>query len=106
VLIGFPDATSQRVFNDYDLLKSRFGLRLARKIANRMAMLKAAKHLGMIDDCPPVRLRRVNGYSDHFTVDLLGSQRLRFAARVRSGRQRSPLRDHSLVNEIEILGVE
>jgi len=106
VLIGFQDAASQRVFNDYDLLKSRFGHQLARKIANRMAMLKAAKHLGMVDDRPPVRLRKVNGRSHHFTVDLMGSHKLRFAAPIKSSGQTIPQRDFSVVDEIEILGVE
>ena len=105
MLIGFPDATSQRVFNDDDLLKSRFGPRLAQKIVNRMAMLKAAKHLGMVDSRPPVSLRQTTSHLDHFTVDL-GSERLRFAARIRSIGQLPALRDLSLVDEIEILGVE
>jgi hypothetical protein len=106
VLIGFPDAASQRVFNDYDLLQSRFGPRIAQRIANRMAMLKAAKHLGMVDNRPPIRLHKVTGRWNEFTVDLLGSQTLRFAARIRSGGQTPPLRDLRFVDEIEILGVE
>jgi hypothetical protein len=104
VRICFPDEKTQRLFNDYGLLSSRFGNHVARKIAIRMALLKAARHLGMIDDRPPVRLTRVDNSIDQFTVDLVPPKKLRFAA-----HNTSPIdapEELSRVEEIEIIGIE
>jgi hypothetical protein len=103
--IGFQNAKDQTLFNDYNLLQSRYGRELANKIANRMAMLKAARHLGMIDRGPPILLAPINGSAKQYSVSLKPPRRLRFAA-AKAESTRSRELDLSQVQDIEILGVD
>lgn len=99
--IGFPDAQSQRLFNDYALLTKRYGSELAAKIATRLGVLRAAKHLALIPRSPPLRLQHVDGSAVAFSVELTSAHKLRF---------RIPKKNGSLpldrVTEVEILDVQ
>jgi plasmid maintenance system killer protein len=109
VRIGFPDASIQRVFNDYVQLESRYGVELAVKIATRMATLAAARDLGRIPSRPPIRLRSLGGSPGQYSVDLLPPHRLRFSAvnlRPRIEKSENDNVDRSRIEEIEVIGVE
>jgi hypothetical protein len=45
-----------------------------------MAVLRAAKHLGVVPQRPPIRLCRYDGSPATFTVDVDPPRRLRFVA--------------------------
>ncbi len=104
--ICFPDARTQRVFNDYAQLEARFGAELATKIATRMAVLAAARDLGRVPGKPPIRLRALDGSPGQFSVDLLPSRRLRFGALNGALNGEECDVDKSRVKEIEVSGVE
>jgi hypothetical protein len=105
VEIGFRDRRSHRLFNDYRQLEERYGFDLASKIATRMAVLKAAKFLSVVPECPPIRLRQSNGSPVTFTVDLTPPRKLRFAARM-TGTSDAKRLNRDGINSIDILGIE
>src|SRR5690242_13347015 len=80
VEIGFRDARLCRIFNHYDLLQTRYGPHLASKIALRLAVLRAAKHLGLVPKRRPIGLRPLDGSTRAFTVELNPPRKLRFEA--------------------------
>jgi plasmid maintenance system killer protein len=109
VRIGFRDATTQRVFNDYAQLESRYGVALAVKIATRLATLAAARDLGRIPRRPPIRLRSLVGSPGQYSVDLLPPHRLRFSAvnlRARIEKSENDNVEKGRIEEIEVIGVE
>lgn len=99
VKILFPDANLQRVFNHYPSLEARYGEDLAMKIAVRMSLLSAARHLGLIPRRPPIRLKPVDGSNVQYTVDLILPRRLRFGALKGKSAPKQ-------VEEIQILAVD
>ena len=108
--IGFRDAQTQRVFNDYKSLETRFGPQLAARIASRMAMLMAADDLGRVPRRRPIRLRPVDGSPGQFVVDLAPPLRLRFDA-LDGDASIGPWEDddarrRTRIKEIEVVGVD
>jgi hypothetical protein len=105
VRISFPDAGTQQVFNDYARLEAQYGPSLAVKIATRLAVLAAARHLGLVPRRPPIRLRACDDRAGHFTVDLTVPRRLRFCpSNLSVGGDRRL--DARLVEEIDVVGVD
>lgn len=107
--ISFPDARTQRVFNDYDQLEAHFGAQLAAQIATRMAVLAAAKDLGRVPYRPPIRLRALKESPGQFSVDLMAPHRLRFGvADSHAGVDKKGKGDvdRTRIEEIEVFGVE
>ncbi len=100
--IGFNDAKLRRLFNDFGLLRDRYGVDLAEIIATRMGVLRGAKHLGLVPQRPPVSLRPVDGSPLAFTVDLAPPRKLRFGALDCASDQIALER----VQAIEVFGVE
>ena len=104
--ICFPDAGTQRVFNDYARLEARFGAELAARIATRLAVLAAARNLARVPGRPPIRLRALVGTPGQFSVDLLPPHRLRFSASNGNAKGRGNDVDRTGIEEIEVLGVQ
>lgn len=103
VKIRFPDANLQRIFNTYASLQVRYGEDLAIKIAVRMNLLSAARHLGQIPQQPPIRLKPIDGSGIQYTVDLILPHRLRFGALISKSSLRAQAKH---VEEIQILAVD
>jgi plasmid maintenance system killer protein len=109
VRISFPDAKTQRVFNDYDQLEAHFGAQLAAQIATRMAVLAAAKDLERVPRRPPIRLRALKDSSGQFSVDLMAPHRLRFGvvdSHAGIDKKEKDNVDRTRIEEIEVFGVE
>jgi len=105
VRISFSDAGTQQVFNSYARLEAQYGASLAVKIATRLAVLASARHLGLVPQRPPIRLRVSDDRPWHFTVDLIVPRRLRFCpSNLPVGGDRSL--DARLVEEIDVVGVD
>lgn len=103
--ISFREAKLHRIFNEYALLEEGYGPDLASKIATRLAVLRAAKHLALVPERPPIRLRQHHSSPVTFTVDLPPSRKLRFAPR-QSGSSSARRLDRNGIRSIEILGIE
>jgi hypothetical protein len=78
--IGFTDAKLLRLFNEFILLRDRYGDGLAEVIATRVGVLRGARNLGLVPQRPPISLRPVEGSLVDFTVDLRPPRKLRFGA--------------------------
>ncbi len=103
--ICFRKAGLCRVFNDARLLRKRYGDDLASRIATRMAVLKAAKHLGLVPQRPPIGLCKHDGSPTTFTVDVDPPRRLRFVA-IGTRQQRGQRLALDRVRSIEIVAFE
>jgi len=101
VLIGFSSLELQNVFDHYDQLEHRFGPELAETIANRMAVLDGAIHLGLVPATPPIALRMIDRSSARFSVSLGESRALLFRA---MPRRRPPV-ELAAIQEIEIFDI-
>jgi hypothetical protein len=103
VRICFPDATTQRVFNDFQKLEQRYGPVLAIRIATRLSVLAAARQLSLVPRRAPIRLRCHDNSRGAFTVDLSIRHRLSFHALDISTWLHTL--DKSAIEEIEVTGV-
>ena len=107
--IGFRDAQTQRVFNDYERLEACFGPQIAARIASRMAVLTAADDLGRVPRRRPIRLRPIDGAPGQFAVDLAPPLRLRFDALdgdASIGSWEDDDARRTRIKEIEVVGVD
>lgn len=102
--IFFRESEVQRTFNDHAKLQARFGKEVATKIATRLAVFDVVQNLGAVPRRPPISLRRVDGRTGQFTVDLANSRKLRFLGL--AGDNNEPTDDPGDVVEIEVLGVD
>lgn len=98
--IKFLSAKVQRIFNDYASLEALYGADLAAKVAVRMSVLVAARHLGLVPRHPPIRLRPVDSLRGQFTVDLTPPRKLRFGTGLATSQD-----DHK-IEEIEIIAID
>lgn len=103
--ICFPDSATATEFNELKRLERRFGTDLAVRIATRIGILMAARHLAEVPTKPPIRLRTFDTRAGQFTVDLRGPKRLRFGA-IKDYAQKNGRIVCETVEEIEVLGVD
>lgn len=69
----------RKTFNSEAELKKAYGADMARKIAMRMAVLRAAATLSLVPATPPDRCHQLTGDRDgQFAVDLVHPRRLVF----------------------------
>ena len=79
--IDFRNSRIRKRLNAEGALQKAYGARMARVIMMRMAVLKAARHLGLVPTTPPERRHQLVGDRDEqFAVDLVHPYRLVFAA--------------------------
>ena len=79
--IAFRTRRLQKTFNAADALQRSYGARMARTIMSRMAVLRAARDLGLVPTTPPERRHQLVGDRDEqFAVDLVHPYRLVFEA--------------------------
>ena len=77
--VYFKTRKLARVFNSERELKKRYGDRMARTIAIRLAVLKNARNLSMVPASPPDRLHKLAGKrKNQYAVDLVQPWRLVF----------------------------
>ena len=75
--IAFRTRKLEKRFNSGEALRKSHGARMAKTIATRMAVLKAARNLGMVPVTPPERRHQLVGNrNDEFAVDLVHPYRL------------------------------
>lgn len=78
MLITFKNKRLEKSFNDEKKLSKDYG-RLAKKIALRMSVLRAASNLSLIPHTPPTRRHALsNDRHGQWAVDLDGNNRLVF----------------------------
>lgn len=95
--ILFLDAATQRLFSSRDLLETRYGGAMSKKIILRVAVLQAASSLAAIPTRPPFNLRRVA--KSEYLVDLAPPSALRLVCEPLSDKKPRSIR------AITILGV-
>ena len=79
--IAFRTRRLERTFNATDALQKTYGARTAKVIMMRMAVLRAARNLGLVPTTPPDRRHQLSGDRDErFAVDLVHPHRLVFEA--------------------------
>ncbi len=79
--IAFRTHKLQKAFNAADTLQRAYGAPMARVIMMRMAVLRAARNLGLVPSTPPDRRHQLVGDRDEqFAVDLVHPYRLVFEA--------------------------
>ena len=79
--ISFRTRQLEKDFNGADALQKTHGVRMARVIMLRMAVLRAARNLGLVPTTPPDRRHQLVGDRDEqFAVDLVHPYRLVFEA--------------------------
>ena len=94
----FRNAAERRLFCTEAAIDRRFGPALSKKIQLRLLLLGASVNLAMVPTCQPFGLRKLP--RGEFTLDLLPSSVLRFAAG--NGR----VQKLSTIKTVTILGVE
>ncbi len=88
--IAFRTRTLKKTFNAANALQRSYGARMARTIMSRMAVLRAARDLGLVPTTPPDRRHQLVGDRDEqFAVDLVHPHRLVFEA----NHERVPRKD-------------
>jgi hypothetical protein len=102
VRIGFASAASARMFSEFDLLTRAFGLEVAYKVANRLALLSAADSLALVPTSPPIECRPLDGADSRFSVSVSETLRLVFSP-LSGGTGRAGL---TKVTAIEIAGLQ
>ena len=81
VEITFRTRKLERTFSAANALQKTYGARMTRVIMMRMAVLKAARSLGLVPTTPPDRRHQLSGDRDEeFAVDLVHPYRLLFEA--------------------------
>ena len=81
MFIAFRTRKLQKTFNAADALQRSYGVRMARVIMMRMAVLRAARSLAMVPTTRPDRRHQLVGDRDEqFAVDLVHPYRLLFEA--------------------------
>ena len=84
--IFFKTRKLARVFNSERELRKRYGDRMAKAIAMRLAVLKHARTLSMVPTTPPERRHRLAGKRrEQYSLDLVHPHRLVFEPRRSSG---------------------
>lgn len=79
--IAFRTRKLEKDFNGAVALQKTYGARMARVIMMRMAVLRAARNLGLVPTTPPERRHQLVGDRDEqFAVDLVQPYRLVFQA--------------------------
>ena len=79
--IAFRTRKLQKTFNGAGALHRAHGARMARVIMMRLAVLRAARNLGLVPTTPPERRHQLVGDRDEqFAVDLVHPYRLVFVA--------------------------
>ena len=77
--IAFRTRKLGRVLNAADALQKAYGVRIAKVIMMRMAVLRAARNLALVPTTPPDRRHQLSGDRDEqFAVDLVHPYRLVF----------------------------
>ena len=77
--VAFRTRKLARTFNSDNALQKAYGLRMARAIKIRLAVLKAARTLALVPTTPPERRHQLRGDRDEqFAVDLVHPRRLVF----------------------------
>jgi hypothetical protein len=105
VKICFPNSATEADFSELRRLERRFGADVAVRIATRIGVLMAARHLADVPTKPPIRLRAFDTQTGQFTVDLGGSKRLRLGA-LKAYAQKNGRVVCETVERIEVLGVD
>lgn len=100
--IGFASGASARVFSEFELMKRAFGVELAYKLANRLALLSAVQHLALVPTTPPIGCRPLDSGDGRFAVSVSAQTALVFRALGPSARAGSLAK----ITAIEIEGVE
>jgi hypothetical protein len=101
----FPDSAAEAEFSELGRLERRYGPALALRIATRIGVLIAARHLAEVPTEPPIHLRAFDTRAGQFTVDLGSSKRLRFRAS-KGYAQKNGRIVRETVEEIEVLSVD
>ena len=79
--IAFRTRKLQKAFTAADTFQRAYGAPMARVIMMRMAVLRAARNLGLVPNTPPDRRHQLVGDRDEkFAVDLVHPYRLVFEA--------------------------
>lgn len=77
--IDFRKRKLEKTFNAQSELLKAFGMRMAKAIMNRMAVLRAAQNLGQVPSTPPERRHQLTEDRDEqYAVDLVHPKRLVF----------------------------
>lgn len=102
--ITFTTSKLERIFNSEHRLRKRYGARVAKSIALRLAVLKHARTLSRVPATPPDRRHALTGKrKGQYAVDLVHPHRLVFEPRRESGETGSP--DPTDVTAITIIKV-
>ena len=84
--IFFKTRRLAKVFNSEREFRKRYGDRMAKTIAMRLAVLKHARTLSMVPTTPPERRHRLAGKrKEQYAVDLVHPHRLVFEPRRSAG---------------------
>ena len=77
--IAFRTRKLARAFNSASELQKAYGIRMAKTIMKRLAVLRAARNLGLVPSTPPDRRHQLRGDRDEqFAVDVVHPHRLVF----------------------------
>ena len=77
--IAFRTRKLARAFNSASELQKAYGIRMAKTIMKRLAVLRAARNLGLVPSTPPDRRHKLRGDRDEqFAVDVVHPHRLVF----------------------------
>ena len=77
--IGFKSRKFEKIFNDEDKLKAKYGEPMAKAIMRRLAVLSNAPTLARIPTSKPERRHQLTGdRSGQYAVDLIQPYRLTF----------------------------
>jgi len=77
--IAFRTRKLEKTFNAADALNKSYGIRMAKAIMRRMAILKVTHNLALVPTTPPERRHQLSGNRDEqFAVDLVHPHRLVF----------------------------
>ena len=77
--IAFQTRKLEKTFNSASALRKAYGDRIAKTIAMRLAVLRAAPTLSMVPTTPPERRHQLRGDRDEqYAVDLVQPYRLVF----------------------------
>lgn len=103
--ISFKTSKLKRVFNSEHQLKKKYGDRMARVIATRLAVLKNAAALSDVPNIPPERRHKLAGNrKGQYAVDLVQPHRLVFEPH-RESAQGGKTADAGDVDAITIIEV-
>ncbi len=79
--IAFRTRKLEKTFNSANALQKTYGVRMARVMMTRMAVLRAARSLVLVPTTPPDRRHQLSGdRHERFAVDLVQPYRLVFDA--------------------------